>query len=360
MPVAPLWLSRIDRPRQWLLLLALTTLTTGLFEWAGLPGAFLLGPMIAAIGVAINGAVIGVPQPAFRVAQALIGAMIASTFTRAILASFLDDWALFLGVTLACVALSSLMGWLICRWQILPGTAGIWGSTPGAASAMVLMAEEFGADVRLVAFMQYLRVACIALTAALITHFCAGRAAGAVPVQAWFVWPHGLAFAQTLAAVAAGALVGVWLRLPSGVLIGPMIAGAAVQMSGLLTLELPPWLLAPAFMLVGWVVGLRFTRGVLSHALRSLPYILASIVVLMAFCAALAWWLARVRGTDMLTAYLATSPGGADSIAIIAASANVDQPFVMAFQTVRLFVVFVAGPLLARLVARRFADPKSS
>ena len=357
MPTAPLLLSQIDRPRLWLLLSALTVLTTGLFEWMGLPGAFLLGPMIAGIVVAINGATIGVPGAAFRVAQAIIGAMIASSFTRGILASFLDDWALFLGVTLACVALSGVIGWAICRWRVLPGTAGIWGSTPGAASAMVVMAEEFGADVRLVAFMQYLRVACIAVTASLVTHVFVGRAADTAPVHAWLVVPHWTPFAQTLAVVAAGAGLGVLLRLPSGVLIGPMIAGAVAQLSGWLTLELPAWLLAPAFVTVGWVVGLRFTRGVLQHALRSLPYILASIVLLMAFCAVLAWLLARLRGIDMLTAYLATSPGGADSIAIIAASANVDQPFVMAFQTVRLFVVFLAGPALARAVARRYAQP---
>jgi uncharacterized protein len=354
-PTAPLLLSRIDRPRLWLLLFALTALATGVLEWLDLPGAFLLGPMLAAIWIAINGAVIGVPATAFRAAQAVIGAMIASTFTRGILASFLDDWALFLGVTLACVALSSLIGWLFCRWRVLPGTAGIWGSTPGAASAMVLMAEEFGADVRLVAFMQYLRVACVVVAASLVTHVFVGRAASTAPVHAWLAVPHWGALAQTLAVVAAGATLGVLLRLPSGVLIGPMLAGAVAQLSGWLTLELPAWLLAPAFVTVGWVVGLRFTRGVLQHALRSLPYILASIVLLMAFCAVLAWLLARLRGIDMLTAFLATSPGGADSIAIIAASANVDQPFVMAFQTVRLFVVFLAGPLLARLVAKRFA-----
>ena len=84
MPTAPLLLSQIDRPRLWLLLSALTVLTTGLFEWMGLPGAFLLGPMIAGIVVAINGATIGVPGAAFRVAQAIIGAMIASSFTRGI------------------------------------------------------------------------------------------------------------------------------------------------------------------------------------------------------------------------------------------------------------------------------------
>jgi uncharacterized membrane protein AbrB (regulator of aidB expression) len=48
------------------------------------------------------------------------------------------------------------------RYSALPGATGAWGSSPGGASAMVVMAQEYGADVRLVALMQYLRVLFVA------------------------------------------------------------------------------------------------------------------------------------------------------------------------------------------------------
>jgi uncharacterized membrane protein AbrB (regulator of aidB expression) len=67
-----------------------------------------------------------------------------------------------------------------------------------------------------------------------------------------------------------------------------------------------------------------------------------------------------VFGVDPLTAYLSTSPGGIDSVAIIAASSKVDLPFVMALQTIRLFVVIVIGPTFAGIVARRMAIAKPS
>ena len=57
-------------------------------------------------------------------------------------------------------------------------------------------------------------------------------------------------------------------------------------------------------------------------------------------------------GTDQLTAYLATSPGGLDTIAIIAVGSTADVPFVLAMQTLRLILVVVTGPPLARLIAR--------
>ena len=89
------------------------------------------------------------------------------------------------------------------------------------------------------------------------------------------------------------------------------------------------------------------------HAAQSLPRVLLSILVLMAVCAALAAMLVVVAGIDPLTAYLATSPGGANSAAIIAMASNVDVAFVMAMQTTRLILILLIGPSLAGFIARR-------
>ncbi|RVB66210.1 AbrB family transcriptional regulator, partial [Mesorhizobium sp. M7A.F.Ca.CA.004.06.1.1] len=76
-------------------------------------------------------------------------------------------------------------------------------------------------------------------------------------------------------------------------------------------------------------------------------------VALIAFCGGLAFLISHLLGIDPLTAYLATSPGGMDSIAIIAAAAqNVDISFVMALQSARFLIVLLVGPSVARLVAR--------
>jgi len=58
-------------------------------------------------------------------------------------------------------------------------------------------------------------------------------------------------------------------------------------------------------------------------------------------------------GLDPLTAYLATSPGGADSVAVIAATSAVDAGFVMAMQLARFLMVLVFGPQVSKFVAKR-------
>ena len=139
---------------------------------ARFPAPLLFGPMVTGIPVGIYGGTIRLVRAAVLAAQSVVGCLIATTITPAIVASFVRSWPIFLGVVFASVGVSSVLGWLLSRCGGLPGTTGVWGSSPGAASAMVVMAEAFGADVRLVAFMQYLRVVCVAVVASLIARFC--------------------------------------------------------------------------------------------------------------------------------------------------------------------------------------------
>jgi len=84
---------------------------------------------------------------------------------------------------------------------------------------------------------------------------------------------------------------------------------------------------------------------------KALPRVLICTLALVLFCAGIGALLVVFAGVDPLTAYLATSPGGADSVAIIAASSKVDASFVMAMQMARLLAVLALGPAMARFVA---------
>jgi uncharacterized protein len=251
------------------------------------------------------------------------------------------------------VAASSLLGGLISRWRILPGTTAVWGSSPGAATAMVLMAGAFGADQRLVAFMQYLRVIFVSMTAALVAKLWVDTSGIETPAIVWLPPLDPQGFAATLGVALAGSLIGKLLRLPSPFFLGTFIFGTAIHLGLGVTMQLPPWLLAVSYALIGWSIGLNFTRPILRHATRALPQIIGSIIALIAFCGGLGFMISHVLGVDPLTAYLATSPGGMDSVAIIAAAAqHVDISFIMALQSARFMIVLLVGPSVARLVAR--------
>ncbi|WEX76265.1 AbrB family transcriptional regulator [Sinorhizobium numidicum] len=351
-PLEHAGLGRLSPVWQWCLLAALSVVFAAVLEAAGIPAGLLMGPMLAGAVIGMNGGTIRLPRQLVFCVQFVLAMMIAASMSPALLVTFSGNWPLFLAVILSVIGVSTLSGWIITRMRILPGTTAIWGSSAGAASTMLLMADAYGADARLVAFMQYLRVVFVASAATMIAHLWVSGAEAETPTR-WFAPIAGLPFLATLAVGILGGFLGKVLRVPAGAFLVPFAIGSALNITGALTIELPQWLLALSFAMLGWNIGLGFTRTILTHARRALVPTVISILVLMSFSGLLALLLIKAAGIDPLTAYLATSPGGLDSIAVIAASSNVDLSFVMALQTARLLIITLIGPALARFVADR-------
>jgi membrane AbrB-like protein len=208
--------------------------------------------------------------------------------------------------------------------------------------------------------MQYLRVSLVAVVATVVARLWTRSAAGPVAGIIWFPPVAWASFAETLVLIGFGVASARFRRIPAGPLLVPLALGMILKDAGWLTIELPPWLLAISYALIGWSIGLGFNRAILVHAARALPRVVMSILVLLAVCGGLAALLVVAAGIDPLTAYLATSPGGADSAAIIAMASNVDVAFVMAMQTTRLILVLLIGPSIAGFIARRTGASKST
>jgi hypothetical protein len=334
---------------RWGALVALSLIFAAALAALRLPAALLLGPMAAAVLLAADGGAVHTPRPAFFFAQGVVGVMIAGYLPRSIFAELGADWPIFLIGTLSTIAAASLLGWLLTRSRVLPGTTAIWGSSPGAATAMTLMSESYGADLRLVAFMQYTRVTCCAVVAAIVARLF-GTPAGHAAMASQDGSAQGVVAA--LGVALAGSFLGVRLRIPGGAMLLPMAIGIVAAVTGLLPMALPTPVLALGYAVLGWGIGMRFTPDVLRHAARAVPRVLGSILSLIAICGGFGAALVVIAGVDPLTAYLATSPGGADSVSIIAASTKVDMPFVLAMQVARFVLVVVVGPAQARLLSR--------
>lgn len=256
---------------QWLILLVLSALFFLILHTMHLPAALLLGPMAAAATIAILNGVIRLPLRPFVFAQGIVGCLIARSIDLDTIYEIGHDWPIFLLVMVSVIVVSNTLGWLLARLQILPGTTAVWGSAPGAATAMVLMSEAYGADIRLVALMQYLRVLFVAVVASIVAKVWATGPVAVASEMIWFPAIAWLDFAKTLAVIGLGSWVAVRLRIPGGPMLVPMFAAVLLHNTGLMTIVLPPWFLAASYMFIGWNVGARFTRAVLIYAMRMLP-----------------------------------------------------------------------------------------
>jgi membrane AbrB-like protein len=343
---------------QWAALLILSALISLIWGSAGLPAGLMLGPMIAAIVFGVGDVRLRVTRWSYIGAQAVIGAMVSAAITPSIISTLSHEVLLFAFVITATLLAAASIGWLISRLGLMPGATAIYGISPGAATAMVLLSEAEGADQRLVAFMQYSRVLLVALAAAIVARLWVGPVAVQVPGSPWLAAVHWGNLTTVLLFAALSQQLARLLHLQAWAILGPMMILSGLHAAGWLTIELPRWLLAVAYALIGWHIGLGFRRDALLYAAKALPVIVGAALSLIAFCAVVAWGLMRLAHVDALTAYLATSPGGLDSVAIIAASTSrVDLPFVLAFQSVRLLLVIALAPPITRLVRRSLRAP---
>jgi membrane AbrB-like protein len=135
-----------------------------------------------------------------------------------------------------------------------------------------------------------------------------------------------------------------------------MVVAAVVDLTGLSHgATAPGFLQNAAFLVIGLQVGVSFTRESLRTVGRALPAALAIIVALILGCAGLGALLSAVTGAGELDAYLATTPGGLYAVLATATSSGADATFVLAVQVLRLFVMLLSAPLLARFLRARAA-----
>ena len=336
---------------RWVVLVAAGAAAALVLQRAAIPAPWLIGPLLVGIAAAAGGFVdLRVPRLAFTGAQAAIGVLIAQSFTAPVVASIARSWAVMALVIGSTIVAAGIAGWLLARFSTIPAPTAAWGSSPGAAAAMTAMSGDYGADRRIVAFMQYLRVTVVVLSASLVSRMLVPNAGHRVGSGAPVTDP--VALAETLAVAFGGAWLALRLKIPGGALLGPMVIGAVLHASGLVRIAMPAWLLDAAYVAIGLSIGLLYTRATVRYALRVLPTLLLSTVLLVLLCCGSAALLVAIVHVDPLTAYLATTPGGLDSVTVIALASGANVPLVLAVQALRLFVVILSGPPLARLIAR--------
>jgi membrane AbrB-like protein len=161
---------------------------------------------------------------------------------------------------------------------------------------------------------------------------------------------------QLLVLLAMGLAAGLAfgrLGVPGGDMIVGMVVGAVANALWLQVDGLPEaWRL-----FAQWVVGVGVGATVTRKALADFrPYALAgslmtALLIVAGLCAG--WVLARLASLDLLTAIMGTSPGGADTMMILASELGADARLVTAMHVSRMIVITLVTPVAIRALGTR-------
>ncbi|GAA1832919.1 AbrB family transcriptional regulator [Pseudonocardia ailaonensis] len=342
---------------RWALLVGLTAALTVVLQLAGVPSPALFAGLAVATVLALAGlGPVRVHRTATSGAQAVIGVVIGVLARPDTLGALANGWLPVLLVSLGSLVVSMAAGLLLGVQRGVTPLTGMLALTAGGASGLVAVARELGGDERIVSVIQYLRVGLVTATMPIVATavFGAGHVGGGGPpggsAAPWYV---GLALVAVCTLV--GAPIAAKLHVPAGALLGPMIVAVALSVGGLTFGGQPPAALVDvAYAVIGWQAGLRFTRPALRTVLRILPLAAGLILAIVGACAALGLVLSWTTGTTLLEGYLATTPGGIYAVLATAISSGGDVTFVVAVQVLRVILMLLVAPFLARTVGRRW------
>jgi membrane AbrB-like protein len=329
---------------------------------AGVPSAALFAALAVGIAYALrfgDAHPLAPPAPVLTFGQVVIGVALGAQLTSETLSAVAGDWLAIAIVTVATLLISLAAGLLLSRATGLDRPTALLGLIAGGASGIVAMSDELGADARLVAFMQYLRVLIVVVTAPLVATVLFGAGGDlAAPGLGGAGLAADLAF--TAGCGVAGILIARKVPVTAGSLLVPLVIAAALSVSGLTEgAHVPDRIQDLGFAAIGLQVGLRFTVATIRQAGHLLPAVLLSLAGMIAACGGLAFLVLVVTDVSFSDAYLATTPGGLYAVLAVAVGGGGNVGFVLAVQALRLFVMILAAPPLVRLITRT-REPRRS
>lgn len=324
---------------------------------AGLEASPLFAALAVGLVVALvrRGPALRLPRAAAAAGQALLGVLIGALAQPSTLSALARDWWAVVLVVASTLALSFAGAAVLARHRSVDATTATFALVAGGASGVTAMSAELGADQRVVAVVQYLRVLVVVVSLPFVAALLPGgdgAGGAAAPPTGSASWPVDLAF--TAVCAAAGLGLARWVRVPAATLLWPLAVSVALSVTGLSRGAAVPVPVADlAYAVIGLGVGLTFTRASLGAVARVLPLATAVVAGLLVAVAAVSVPLLRTVGFSTLDAYLASTPGGLSAVLAVTASRGGDATLVLAVQVLRLLAVVLTAPLVAAVLRRR-------
>jgi membrane AbrB-like protein len=347
-------------------------LQTGMPLLAGLAGLCLVR-MFHIPGGAFMGAVIGAaavrlsyarakkpPQPLQFFARVVLGLTIGIPVTRQALEAASRAIVPIALMIIGLIGLSFFSAWLASRISGLDFTTALCGSTPGAATTMVILSDDLGGQSPIVTVLHTFRILLIVILmpAAVGIFQSAGIVAGTA--QTPFVQPGQtpyFAYYASLALLLACSLPLAYLfkrrKIPAAEIMAGILVAAVCNPLFLHMDGYPPVWQLFAVWILATNMGSQLTREALRAIRKYLPVCGALTLLLLAVGFLLGCLLYAVTSLDLVTSLLGASPGGMDAMILFAGDMHANVPLVAAMHTVRQILILLTMPLLIRKLAAK-------
>jgi membrane AbrB-like protein len=227
-----------------------------------------------------------------------------------------------------------------------------FAGSPGGLMEAIALGEASGADVRLLTLQQFLRIivviTAIPLGISLWVGHPVGSAAGLANQLPLSEIPECITVAISVPAGALGLWLGLRLHFPAGQFVGPLVAAAALNLSGLPQLAMPVWAVVAAQVVIGASLGIRFLGLSARMVWRGIWLAVLSVAAMLGIGAAMSLVLVRLTELHFDVLFISFAPGGVTEMGLIAISLAASPAVVALHHLYRIVLTVLAMALIAR------------
>jgi len=345
---------------------ALVTLLVGavgglIFLKLKVPIGPLLGAMFFVMIISIFWGKCFIPNYMVIASKIIAGTLIGSRILRSNLTSFKRVFVPMLFFTFFILALSMVAGFVIYNISGMQKATAFFGSAPGGIMNMALISAEFGADMSTVALLQVFRIITVIMVIPFIvkkigrkksedkncssekivfldSRSCEDKSCNNKTVR----------FLTTILVGSVGGLLG-YISIPAGALIGAVVFAAVFNIF-FFRLFIPVKISHGIQILIGVVIGAGMTKDAVLGLKNIIVPALMLIVFLSTIGIFLGFLLNKIWKIDIITALIATTPGGITGMSLIAYDLGADVSIVTSFHFVRLIALIIIYPIVMKLI----------
>ena len=313
--------------------------------WAvALPIYLLLGPAIAVSLSGLAGLRTAVAPRLRDACFVLVGLAVGAGFTSDALGAMVR-WPLAFAAMGGLIWLILVLSrWLLKRYFGFDGRSALLAAAPGHLSFVIAIASDTGADVARVSVTQSIRLLSLTLVVPFLAMLLGVDLGGEIMPGGQSLDPLALAVLLVLALVVAR-LFARW-SVPAPLLMGAMVVSGLGHVTDLTEGVLPEVLIGPAYLVLGALIGTRFsgvTPGALWRSLGAGLAITATATLLSAAAALPLAWLLGMPAAHVLVGF---APGGIETMIAMGIVLGVMPGFVAACHITRLMWLSLLLPVM--------------
>ncbi len=318
------------------------------FYKLGLPLPWMLGPLILNTIAALAGAPVSAPKRFRPTVIPIIGVMLGASVTAEVV-SQLFKWSLAVAILAAFLSVAATSSFLIYkRFGRYDTVTAYFSAMPGGLNDMILIGGSWGGDERKIALAHASRVLMTIVIVGLVFGLVFGVRSNSGAKANWIAI-NALAPSDWIILIgcaAIGSPLGKLLRLPTGILLGPMLLSATAHVLHLVEIAPPSLVVIAAQIVLGSNIGCQFVGSKLRDIGKDLVLGLGSCVSMLIFATIFTVSSAAVINVPMANVFLAYSPGGLTEMSLLALAMHLDVAFVSVMHIVRILLVVAAAPFV--------------